>query len=158
MDDKTPIEGPVNSLIKNRLLRNETEMTNFLQSIDDLKLISATILLPNLFEAFVDEAENTAPLEVLISFIRSLDKNVFIENLIKATPMMEKKAFNWLKVLYLGALANLESRTILKDCLTKVSNKEHQIVHNILQAIALSDYDDIEVQESIKKDINFILN
>lgn len=153
-------------LYVNRRLRDEEEMTNFLEALNKLKSLKSELSekhLPDLLDVFTDEAVNIPPYQTFISFIWSNNDKFNREDVVRALVERSRKmhtvAPKWLKHLHFCVIANDYNRNILKDALRKTAAENRELVHKISVSLTQFDYDDedVDIQERIQNDVDDVL-
>jgi len=152
------IESLIAILMENRLLKTEEEMSKFHAALNELMLIPPDEnWLPNLFRVYSDAARNTPPLEVLLRYVKSFDKSAFVRTLVDITPELLESAAEWLRVFYIGTLADRVKPMYLRDLYAHLSSQHQAQIRQIFLTMAQTNYYDSAMEQALKEDIAYVV-
>ena len=150
-------ENLIDILKENRLLRNEREMTEFIEALTQLIQERDPHILPELLLLFDDQVVNIPPLQTLLRYIHSFDDNVFVNETVELTPFLMNNAKEWLSILYIGILANRKRRELLKTLLLNLPENKRQIIVSFLEDIKKIDVGDENTEIALRNDVDYVL-
>jgi len=155
----------INDLYENRLLRDEREMRQFIDAVKVFRENADIRYLPQLYLIFDDRAVNIPPYQSLLNIIDRFDDITSAKIFINMLPESIKQAQAWMKIIFLGFLANTHSRSYIKTYFHQATAEEKTAVWVLINAIRKDAEDEkqmpvynSEYHQNVLKDIEFILS
>lgn len=154
------VSNAVQILMANRMLRDETEASAFLDALETLSSSEPDPeLIHCLFDIFTDEELISPPMDSLLNYIWwTFDGSLVVECLVDATPTLSRSAWNWAKTSYIRALARPERIIALKIAYSNAIPETQAQVRNIVNSIGHGPGWSSEDKQEIENSIRFVLD
>lgn len=155
----------IKELYQNRLLRDENEMRSFIDTLKVFRKNADIQYLSQLYAIFDDRAVNTPPYQLLLNTIDRFDSLESVKIFIKTLPKVIIKSPEWMKIIFLGFLANSVSRSYIKMYFHQANEEEKKAIWILINALRKDAEDEKQMpmydtgyHEAVLSDIEFILS